>query len=70
MAPKSAKLPKASTSSPVKSLLYVSSHEINWSPTDFSEFLQEFRILPEWNPELPATGLTALNAPPGYVSAC
>ncbi|KAL8249632.1 hypothetical protein R6Q59_006500 [Mikania micrantha] len=67
MAPKSAKLPKNAATTSSKSLLSVSNHEINWMPSDYEEFLREFRILPEWHPELPSLGQTALNAPPGKI---
>ncbi|KAL8245596.1 hypothetical protein R6Q59_011854 [Mikania micrantha] len=67
MAPKSAKLSKNIVTAPSKSLLSVSNHEVNWVPSDYEEFLREFRILSAWHPELPGPGQTALNAPPGKV---
>ncbi|KAL8260264.1 hypothetical protein R6Q59_028217 [Mikania micrantha] len=67
MAPKPSKASRSSTSSSSKNLLSVSSYEINWTPIDFEGFLQEFRILPEWHPELPSQGSTALDAPLGKI---
>ncbi|KAL8260687.1 hypothetical protein R6Q59_028640 [Mikania micrantha] len=67
MAPKPSKTSKSSTSSSSKSLLSVSTHEINWMPSDFEGFLQEFRILPEWHPELPSLGSTSLDVPSGKI---
>ncbi|KAL8261125.1 hypothetical protein R6Q59_025174 [Mikania micrantha] len=67
MAPKPSKTSKSSTSSSSKSLLSVSTYEINWMPSDFKGFLQEFLILPEWHPELSSLGSTALDVPSGKI---
>ncbi|KAL8229791.1 hypothetical protein R6Q57_014691 [Mikania cordata] len=67
MVPKPSKTSKSSTSSSSNSLLLVSTHEINWMPSDFEGFLKEFRIFPEWHPELPSLGSAALDVHSGKI---
>ncbi|KAL8209277.1 hypothetical protein R6Q57_006009 [Mikania cordata] len=50
--------------------LSVSNHETSWMPSDYKEFIQEYRIAPDWRPELPRMNQMISDDPNGKICLC